>query len=57
MQPRRKHKKLRPDKTVSNEQLTGTNLHIENKAGGKDAEFLKLGTKIKLAWRVTYKKK
>jgi hypothetical protein len=57
MKERRKHKKLSPDKTVSTEQLTGTNLHIENKAGEKEAEFLKPGRKIKLAWRVTYKKK
>lgn len=57
MKERRKHKKLSSNKTISTEQLTGTNVPVENKAGEKEAEFLKPGTKIKLAWRVTYKKK
>ncbi len=57
MKNRRKHKKLSTDKTATSELLTGANLHLENKAGEKNAEFLKPGTKIKLAWRVTYKKK
>ncbi len=52
----RRHSKINKAGKLA-EELTNSNLHVENKAGEKDAEFLKPGTKIKLAWRVTYKKK
>lgn len=50
----RRHSKVKKGKLP--EQLTGANLHVD-RAGEKEAEILKPGTKIKLAWQVTYKKK
>ncbi|HLP51314.1 MAG TPA: hypothetical protein VK154_10550 [Chitinophagales bacterium] len=50
-------KSRRHTKVKLSGKLTDTNLYTKSKAGGKDEEILKPGTKIKLAWQVTYKKK
>lgn len=50
-------KPRRHNKVKISGKLTGANVHTETKAGEKEPEILKPGTKIKLAWQVTYKKK